>query len=299
MKAIFDVEMSSYTSFRTGGRARRLVIVDSEDELKNTLESLADEDNSDYLILGNGSNTLFASKGYEGTVIKLGEGFDYVEIDSDAGIARTGAATLLPIFAKTVCNNDYTGLEFATGIPGSVGGAVFMNAGAYNGEIKDRLLSVKVLTKKSFEEETPGMWQVKTLPAEELELSYRHSKFMTSGDILLEATFGLKEGDHDDIQEKMRDFAERRSSKQPLEYPSAGSFFKRPVGFFAGKLVEDAGLKGYTVGGAQVSEKHAGFVINKGGATPEDIIKLKNDVTKVVQEKFGVSLEPEVRIIGE
>lgn len=299
MKEIFDVEMSSYTSFRTGGQVRRLVIVDNEEELKDTLESLADEDNSDYLILGNGSNTLFASKGYEGTVIKLGEGFDYVEIDSDAGVARSGAATLLPVFAKTVCNKGYTGLEFATGIPGSVGGAVFMNAGAYDGEIKDRLISVKVLTKKSCEDETPGVWQVETLPAEELELSYRHSKLMASGDILLEATFGLKEGDYDEIQAKMKDFAERRSSKQPLEYPSAGSFFKRPEGFFAGKLVEDAGLKGYTVGGAQVSEKHAGFVINKGGATPEDIIKLKNDVTKVVKEKFGVSLEPEVRIIGE
>ena len=293
MKELFNVEMSSYTSFRTGGPVRRLVIVENEDELINTLEGLSEEDNADYLILGNGSNTLFTSKGYEGTVIKLGEGFDYVEIDSEGGLAKTGAATLLPVFAKAVCNQGYTGLEFATGIPGSVGGAVFMNAGAYDGEIKDRLISVKVLSKEL------GKWQVKTIPAEELGLSYRHSNLMTSGDILLEATFGLKEGDSNEIQEKMKDFAERRSSKQPLEYPSAGSFFKRPEGFFAGKLIEDAGLKGYSVGGAQVSEKHAGFVINKGGATPEDILQLKQDVTKVVKEKFGVSLEPEVRIIGE
>ena len=297
MKELFDVEMSSFTSFRTGGKVRHLVIVDNEEELTDVLTGLDagldKEENSNYLLLGNGTNTLFSSKGYQGTVVKLGEGFDYVKINKEEGIAKTGGATLLPVFAKTLGAQGFTGLEFASGIPGSIGGAVFMNAGAYDGEIKDKLVSVKVLTKES------GMWQEKTLPAEELELSYRHSKLMERGDILLEATFALEPGDPEEIQGKMKDFAERRSSKQPLEFPSAGSFFKRPEGYFAGKLVEDAGLKGYTVGGAQVSEKHAGFVINKGGATPEDIIKLKDDVTKIVKEKFGVQLEPEVRIIGE
>ena len=284
MKKLNNVDMSSYTSFKTGGQVRRLVIVDQVEELQEVLS----EAKGEYLLLGNGTNTLFAAPEYDGLVIKLGEGFDYLEYEGD-GLIRVGGATLLSRLSKFAASHDLTGLEFAGGIPGSVGGAVFMNAGAYEGEMKDVLESVLVSLSDATE--------VKEIKAEDLELSYRHSCLMDKGGIVLEARFRLQPGDHDEILAKMKDFSERRTSKQPLEYPSAGSFFKRPTGSFAGKLIEDAGLKGFTVGGAQISEKHAGFVINKGGATPEDILTLMKEVQSKVKEESGVDLEPEVRII--
>lgn len=282
MKLLNNVDMSSYTSFKTGGKVSRLILVDTEEELIDVVGK-----QEDFLVLGNGSNTLFAAEEYDGLVIKLGDGFDYVEVDS-SGLVKAGGATLISKVSKTAASKGLTGLEFAAGIPGSVGGAVFMNAGAYEGEIKNVLKEVKLLTKEG---------EVKTVKCEDLELSYRHSKIMETGDIVLEAIFTLETGDINIINATMKDFAERRSSKQPLEYPSAGSFFKRPKGNFAGKLIEDAGLAGLTVGGAQVSEKHCGFIINKGNATPEDILGLMKMVQDKVLENSGVMLEPEVRII--
>ena len=297
MKELINIEMSQFTSFKAGGKARRLLVVDTPEELGEALCAFQ-KSGDDYLILGNGTNTLFAAELYDGTVIKLGEGFDYVEIggeESEDGYSvKAGASTLLSRLSKKVAAEELTGLEFAAGIPGSVGGAAFMNAGAYDGEIKDTLKQVKVISLSNDLEEG---YEINTICKEDLDLSYRHSKLMETGDIIIEAEFCLKKGDRDEINGKMKDFAERRSSKQPLEYPSAGSFFKRPPGSFAGKLIEDSGLKGFSVGGAQVSEKHAGFIINTGGATPEDILNLMNHVQEVVKENYGVDLEPEVRII--
>ncbi len=322
MKELNNVDMSQYTSFRAGGKVRRFIIVENAEELGEALGRLAlESDKEKIILLGNGSNTLFVSPLFDGTVIKLGDGFDYIEIEKDDDNAsesrsvKVGAATLLSRLSKAVGSEGLTGLEFASGIPGSVGGAVFMNAGAYEGEIKDTLKSVTVLARKEADavsskneeadaassenkaSEAAQGFEVKTYPVEDLNMSYRHTLLMETGDIVLEAEFCLPKGNKEEINAKMKDFTERRTSKQPLEYPSAGSFFKRPVGHFAGKLIEDAGLKGFSVGGAQVSEKHAGFLINKGNATPEDIMELMESVQKKVKEDFGVDLEPEVRII--
>ena len=310
--------MSKYTSFKAGGTARKLIVVESPEELLGLLSELRERGDS-YVFLGNGTNTLFLDGEYEGTVIKAGEGFERIEVAplgfGDAGAAGdsddvmefeggvdtasefstivAGSAALLSKLARTAAAESLTGLEFAAGIPGSVGGGVFMNAGAYDGEIKNVLVSVTVIT------EEDGELVIKDVAADELELGYRHSKIMETGDIVLDATFVLPKGDKEEIEAKMKDFAERRSSKQPLEYPSAGSFFKRPEGDFAGRLIEQAGLKGFTVGGAQVSEKHCGFVINTGDATASDIVNLMHAVQDKVCEEFGVKLEPEVRFIGE
>ena len=294
MKELSNITMDKYTTFRTGGVVRRLIIVETEEELCRALQLADDASHNpkrDFVLLGNGSNTLFAADYYNGFVIKLGEGFDYVEL-SDDGILRTGAATLISKVSKIAGAKGYSGLEFASGIPGSVGGAIFMNAGAYDAEINDTLVGVKALCKKP-----DGGCEVRFIDAPDLELSYRHSKLMETGDIVLEAVFQVKADDVEKVNLYMKELSERRSSKQPLEYPSAGSFFKRPEGFFAGKLIEDAGLKGFTVGGAQVSEKHAGFVINKGNATPEDILNLMRAVQEKVKADTGIMLEPEVRII--
>jgi len=303
MTVIEHADMSKYTSFKAGGTARRLVIVDSPEELISLLTEIK-EKAEDYYFLGNGTNTLFLDGEYDGTVIKVGEGFESIEfipleIDEDSDFdaeflaIKAGSAALLSKLARAAAQEGLTGLEFAAGIPGSVGGGVFMNAGAYDGEIKNVLVSVSVIA------ETDGAFVIKDIPAEELGLSYRHSNLMDSGEIILDATFVLPRGDKGQIEAKMKDFAERRSSKQPLEYPSAGSFFKRPEGDFAGRLIEEAGLRGFTIGGAQVSEKHCGFVINKGDATASDIVKLMHAVQDKVCEEFGVMLEPEVRFIGE
>ncbi len=300
MKELNNQDMSQFTSFRAGGKVRRFVIVDDVEELKAVLASESAEikgaESRPTIFLGNGSNTLFASELYDGLVVKLGEGFDYIDIkdesDEDGRVTVTvGASTLLSRLAKSVGAAGLTGLEFAAGIPGSVGGAVFMNAGAYDGEIKNTLQGIKVFS--------PGMMSdpIKYIPADELDLSYRHSALMESGDIVLEAVFKLERGNKEEINAYMKELAERRSSKQPLEYPSAGSFFKRPPGNFAGKLIEDAGLKGFSVGGAEISEKHAGFIINKGGATSQDILGLMKAVQEKVKNEFGVELEPEIRII--
>ena len=312
MTIIEHADMSKYTSFKAGGTAKKLIVVESPEELLGLLSELR-ESGEPYVFLGNGTNTLFLDGEYEGTVIKAGGDFDTIgliplgecgvcedceiEADCDGSLGchalTAGSAVLLSKVARAAASASLTGLEFAAGIPGSVGGAVFMNAGAYDGELKDVLHSVSLISEEN------GQFVLKTVSAEELELGYRHSKIMDTGDIILSAIFILKKGDKEEIEAKMKDFAERRSSKQPLEYPSAGSFFKRPEGDFAGRLIEAAGLAGFSVGGAQVSEKHCGFVINTGDATASDIVELMHAVQDKVCEEFGVMLEPEVRFIGE
>lgn len=284
----FDAPMKEYTSFKAGGNAAALVSVDTVAQLQQVLQDV-DREGITSMLLGNGSNTLFRDSGYAGLVIKLGEGFSGFEVvDGDQIVA--GASILLSVLAKHLLRNSLSGFEFASGIPGSLGGAVFMNAGAYGGEIKDVLISATAVSRDGS--------HVREFSAEELQLSYRHSVLEDNGYIVVSARMQLEKGNPDEIQAKMRELMEKRNSKQPVQYPSAGSTFKRPEGYFAGKLVEDAGLKGVSVGGAQVSVLHSGFLINTGDATATDILDLIKLVQNTVYDKFGVKLEPEVRIIG-
>ncbi len=278
--------MSSHTSFRTGGNADVYVKADGAEHIAQALRVL-DEERIPYIIIGNGSNLLVSDRGIEGAVIEIGSRMSKISVDGTGIYAEAGA--MLSALAAAAADNALTGLEFASGIPGSVGGAVFMNAGAYDGEISDVILYADVLDKKG---------EIRRLSKEELDLGYRHSSIEKTGSIVLGAAFKLETGDKEKIREKMADLAARRRDKQPLSYPSAGSTFKRPTGYFAGKLIEDAGLKGKTIGGAQVSEKHAGFIINRGNASSDDILKLIDCCIKTVYNKFGIYLEPEVRIIG-
>ena len=279
--------MAAYTSFRAGGAARYLVMPETEEQLLAVLKRTKEE-GLPYYITGNGSNILVRDGGYPGVMIRIADGFN--EICTEGTTVKAGAGALLSALSKEAARHTLTGLEFASGIPGSLGGAVYMNAGAYDGEMKNVLSTVRLLD--------PAKGKIRETAADELELSYRYSRLYETGEIVLGAVLQLAEGDADAIREKMRDFTERRTTKQPLAYPSAGSFFKRPTGYFAGKLVQDAGLKGLTVGGAQVSTLHSGFVINIGGATATDIIQLMHLVQARVKEQFGVDLQPEVRIIG-
>lgn len=284
--------MAKHTTFRTGGPAEYFVSPAGEAELLQII-SLCRMEKVPYYILGNGSNLLVSDAGYRGVMIWMGEAFSKIErIGGENGNFRhyrAGAGALLSRIAKEVSEDSMTGFEFAAGIPGTLGGAVVMNAGAYGGEIKDILQSVRIL-------DPDGL--IRELPAEELDLGYRHSCIPERGYIVLSAVFALKSGEKEDIQAMMEDLAGRRREKQPLEYPSAGSTFKRPAGYFAGKLIEDAGLRGYRVGGAQVSEKHCGFVINRDHAAAQDIRILCEEVQKKVKESFGVDLETEIRMLG-
>lgn len=260
--------MADYTSFKTGKNADYLLIPESEKEIVEAI-SFAKKENLPYMILGNGTNVLFAGD-YHGVVIKL----------QSENISK---------IAKDAAKKGLAGLEFASGIPGSLGGAIYMNAGAYGGEMAKVLKTVTSI-------DTEGNIHVRN--ADECEFSYRHSIFMENKEVILSADFELYPDDAAEIEKRIADLTKQRTSKQPLSYPSAGSFFKRPEGYFAGKLIEDAGLKGLSVGGAQVSELHAGFIINKGNASPEDIIDLMKVVQETVKNKFDVLLEPEVQIIG-
>ena len=300
-RIIGDADMSGYTSFRAGGKAMALVEVENKEQLKAVLR-FADEGSIPHILLGNGSNTLFADSGYDGLVIRLGDCFGYVGIESEDHkkaaldqpgekvIARCGASMLLSTVAMFMREEGITGFEFASGIPGSIGGAVFMNAGAYGGEMKDIVASVHAVS--------PDGRQEKDFSGEEMNFGYRRSILQDNGWIATDVTFNLTAGNKEEIAARMKDLNARRNAKQPVNYPSAGSTFKRPEGYFAGKLIEDAGLKGLTVGGAQVSTLHSGFIINKGGATAADILQLIALVQNTVYDKFGVMLEPEVRIIG-
>ena len=281
-----DEPMSRHTTFRTGGPAEYLVSPDM-DGLPGVI-AFCREQGIPLTVIGNGSNLLVGDKGISGVVVEIGRLMGEIRLEGNKITAQAGA--LLSAVSARAAAEGLSGLEFASGIPGSVGGAVIMNAGAYGGEMKDTLVAATVLTKEG---------EIVRLPAEELDLSYRHSNLPEKESIVLEAEFVLTEGDVDQIAATLAELKQQRTSKQPLEYPSAGSTFKRPEGHFAGKLIEDAGLKGYTIGGAQVSEKHCGFVINKGGATSEDVLILIRHIQDVVQEQFGVALETEVRLIGE
>lgn len=277
--------MSKHTTFRIGGAAEVFAAPDAR-ELPQLL-AMAKGADVPVTVIGNGSNLLVGDRGIRGLVIEIGERMSEVRIEDTILVA--GAGALLSKAAQTAAAAGLGGLEFAAGIPGSVGGAVVMNAGAYGGEMKDVLQSVKVLTEEG---------ELLILTTEELELGYRHSCVPERKYIVVEATMELSAKPEEEIRACMAELRAKRAEKQPLEYPSAGSTFKRPEGYFAGKLIMDAGLRGYTVGGAQVSEKHCGFVINKGGATAADVRQLVQDVHDRVKEQFDVELEPEVKMIG-
>ena len=277
--------MKNHTTFRIGGPAD-IYIEPAYSSIIPLIQYLKASD-VPFMVIGNGSNLLVSDEGIEGVVISLGKKTSAITISGDTMVVEAGA--MLASVANAAADAGLTGLEFASGIPGSMGGAVFMNAGAYGGEIKDILESVMILTTDM---------EKKVLMPEDLSLSYRHSSLMEEGGYVLSATLKLSRGNKDEIKAKIDDIRKQRIEKQPLNFPSAGSTFKRPTGYFAGKLIDDAGLRGYTVGGAQVSEKHCGFVINKGGATAADVLQLMKDVDEKVYNEFGVHLTPEVRIVG-
>lgn len=285
MEIRINEPMKRHTSFRAGGCAEWFAIPETAEELCAVL-MLCKKAEIPWYVLGNGSNLLVSDQGFAGMIISM-EKFDCLEVQD--GQMRAGSGVLLSKAANEALKSGLTGLEFAAGIPGSIGGAAVMNAGAYGSEMKDVLHSVTVLTNTG---------EKKQIPAEELELGYRTSCILKKEWIVLETEFSLRQGEPEAIRAQMNDLAVKRREKQPLEFPSAGSTFKRPIGHFAGKLIEDAGLKGFSVGGAAVSEKHAGFVINRDQASASDIYSLCRQVEEIVKEKFGVSLELEVKLLG-
>lgn len=289
IKVLRDEPLAGHSTFRIGGAARLAVMPDSTEKIIEAVRC-ASEASVDHVVIGNGSNVLFSDLGYDGLVI-FPRRADRVEIVGNTVKADAGAP--FTKLAVTVKNAGLTGLEFAYGIPGSVGGAVYMNAGAYGGEASQVLAS-----SLAYDSSNNG---IRTLTNEEHCFGYRTSVYSRSGGTLsvLSATFELKPGNADEIGAVMSDLMKRRKEKQPLEYPNAGSVFKRPTGYFVGKLITDSGLKGYSIGGAQVSEKHAGFIINRGGATADDVLRLVEHIQKTVFEKFGVSLECEINFKGK
>ena len=278
--------MSRHTSFQIGGPAEIFVQPATGDEVRQAI-CLAKEEQIPFFVVGNGSNLLVSDDGFRGMIVQIGRNLQEISVEDNVIYAQAGA--LLSRVARTALEHGLTGMEFAAGIPGSLGGAVAMNAGAYGGEMKDILKDVEVLTPDG---------EIKILSLEELDLSYRHSCIFENDYIVLSVHLHLDQGDKTVIRNRMDELARARREKQPLEYPSAGSTFKRPAGYFAGALIQDAGLKGYTVGGAQVSEKHSGFVVNRGGATAEEVLFLIKQVQKKVKSRFGVTMEPEVRMVG-
>lgn len=293
-----DEPMKKHTTFRIGGPADYYAEPDMSRISK--LIEIAKACDMPVTVIGNGSNLLVGDKGIRGLVIGIGKGMSEIEVteavaqdftaQDNCHIITAGAGAILAAVAAKAAEASLSGLEFASGIPGSVGGAVVMNAGAYGGEIKDVLIDATVLTADG---------ELKTVTMDELDLSYRHSIVPEKGYIVLSARFRLTPKPKDEIKSYMAELRAKRVEKQPLEYPSAGSTFKRPEGYFAGKLIMDAGLRGYSVGDAQVSEKHCGFVVNKGEAAAADVLTLIKDVQETVLKQFGVKLEPEVKMIGE
>ena len=282
-----DEPMSAHTTFKVGGAADYFIVPANEEELSAILSYLTNAQR-EYIVVGNGSNLLVGDRGYRGCVILLYDNYNKISVEGEHITAQAGA--LLSAIAHTALDNELTGFEFAAGIPGTAGGAVVMNAGAYGGEMADIIESVDVIVPDG---------DVIRLTNPELEFGYRKSAIQNRPLTVSSVTYKLSKGNKPEIKDKMDELAKSRREKQPLEYPSAGSTFKRPEGYFAGKLIMDAGLRGYRVGGAKVSEKHCGFVINYSGATASDIMDVINDVTDRVKECFSVVLEPEVRIIGD
>ncbi len=279
--------MKNHTTFRVGGPAD-IFLTPSAEELPAVL-SVCREEQMPVTVIGNGSNLLVGDQGIRGVVICIGFGMRGIRVDGEKIFLEAGVT--LAAAAQQAAKAGLTGLEFASGIPGTFGGAVVMNAGAYGGEMKDVIVSVRVISEDG---------EILTLSKEELDLSYRHSVIPERGYLVIDGELLLtREKNPDQITERMEELKKKRIEKQPLEYPSAGSTFKRPEGYFAGKLIMDAGLRGFSVGGAAVSEKHCGFVINKGNATAADICALMDEVTRIVKEKYAVTLEPEVKKVGE
>ena len=278
--------MKEHIYFKVGGPVDILLNPSKSEQIIKTIR-ICRENNIPYIVIGNGSNLLVKDGGIRGIVIKLCA-LNKLEINGDS--IKAGAGVLLKDVSEFALENSLTGFEFACGIPGSVGGAVFMNAGAYDGEIKNVVKEIEVIDKEG---------NYKVLRGDEIKLGYRTSNIKDEKYIVISATFKLTPGDKGKIESRIKELTEKRESKQPLEYPSAGSTFKRPEGYFAGKLIEDSGLKGYQIGGAAVSEKHSGFIINKDNATAKDVLDLIKYVQKEVKSKFGVELTPEVRILGE
>lgn len=280
--------MKNHTTFRIGGPADYFVTPAGEEELALAVQ-LCREYELPYYVIGNGSNLLVSDRGFRGVIFCIGKGMSAIELEgSDVLKAQAGAS--LARCASQAAANSLSGLEFAGGIPGTAGGAVMMNAGAYGGEMRDTILWARILWENG---------KIEKLSKEELQLSYRHSILAERPGIVLETAFLLKKDDREKILERMNDFNQRRREKQPLDYPSAGSTFKRPEGYFAGKLIMDAGLRGFRIGDAMVSEKHCGFVVNAGEATAEQVKELMEEVDRIVFEKAGVHLTPEVRFVGE
>lgn len=296
---LLNEPMSKHTTFRVGGNADAYVFVDDEEKAVSLIRLLScynknscldnNQEIIPYFIIGNGSNLLVSDNGYRGVIIEIGKGFNEILIDDNYLTVKAGAPIIK--VANECLNNSLTGLEFASGIPGTVGGAVVMNAGAYGGEIKDVIETVKlydILEDK-----------IVIKKRDEMDFSYRHSIVKDRPYVVLEVVFKLEKGNKDEIKAVMDELREKRVTKQPLEYPSAGSTFKRPEGYFAGKLIEDSGLKGYSVGGAQVSEKHSGFVINRNNGTASDVYRLIQDVKNKVYTDSGVKLCEEVILLGD
>ncbi len=285
---VFHAPMCRYTTFKIGGAADVLIFPSSADDVSKIFR-LVDEFKLPCTVLGNGSNVLVRDKGIRGVVVKFTEEF-FGNMHCDGQRLKACAGARLKNVSCFAADNGLTGMEFAVGIPGSIGGAIFMNAGAYDGEMKNVIAGVKAVTRGGELVEFSGT---------SLHLGYRHSIFQENGCAICEVELILQRGNVDDIRRKMDDFTLRRESKQPLDMPSAGSTFKRPKGHFAGTLIDKTGLKGLRIGGAMVSEKHAGFVVNVGGATAQDVLELIAEVRRRVCEAHGVMLSPEVRIIGE
>ena len=286
-RLLFNEPMSRHTTFRVGGEAQCMVQIEKEEELIELVPYL-NRVGQEYFILGNGSNLLVGDKGYQGIIIKLGEGMNVISIENNRITAQAGA--LLAQTSIAARDAGLTGMEFAVGIPGSVGGGIVMNAGAYDGEMKQITESVKVMDKEG---------KILILDNDTMEFGYRTSIIKNRPFIVLEVVLRLQTGNKEEIKQKMDELMEKRRSKQPIGYPSAGSTFKRPEGYFAGKLIMDAGMRGYSIGGARVSDKHCGFIVNMGTATAADIREVIEEVQERVKERFQVTLEPEVVFLGD
>ncbi|HEY8422051.1 MAG TPA: UDP-N-acetylmuramate dehydrogenase [Thermoclostridium sp.] len=283
---LVDVPMKDYTSMRVGGKAKIVVLPSAVDEIRELIKSLG-KNSIPYYVIGNGTNLIVHDAGYNGVIIKLSENFSSVTVDENIITAKSGASIVS--VSNLACENSLSGLEFAAGIPGTVGGAVVMNAGAYDGEMKDVVFEATCVDHTG---------EIVSLGYDDLQFGYRTSRVQRDSLVVLEAKMRLNEGNMDAIKDKMKELNRRRREKQPLNFPSAGSIFKRPAGHFAGKLIEEAGLRGYQIGGAQVSEKHCGFIINTGTATASDVIELIEYIKKKVFETSGVMLQQEVKILG-
>ena len=286
-RILFHEPMSKHTTFRVGGEAECFIMIRQEEELVKLILYL-NQIEEEYFILGNGSNLLVGDKGYRGVILKFDGPMEDIRVEGTLVKARAGA--LLSKAASVARDHGLSGLEFAAGIPGSIGGGVVMNAGAYGGEMKQIVVSVRGMNKDG---------QILTLDNDTMEFGYRTSAIKNRPIIVLEVTLQLTEGSPEEIGAKMEELANLRRSKQPLEYPSAGSTFKRPEGYYAGKLIMDAGMRGHRIGGAQVSNKHCGFVVNTGGATAADVREVIEEVQERVKERFHVSLEPEIIFLGD